>query len=135
MKVALQEPMGVIINSSYAVVRGQSGRRVVDGVVGCEKAGVHILNRQGGKRGNGVVLSVEAATCFVISDFESGRGVVACDDSSAEIGEHAEILDDGHAEDGVNSHIIAETERDADRATIIVKVGGLVSNDCGKLTM
>ena len=135
MKVALQEPMSEIVSSSDRVGRRQIGGRRSGRPDRGEMAWTHFLDGQVSEGGGGRVVSGETTIGFMVTDVESGRSIFASDASGAKIRKHAEVLDNGHTEDGINGHIVAETERDTDGATIVIDVWSFIPDDGGKLPM
>ena len=93
----------------------------------------HVLCWQVRERGGSSVVCGEAATSFLVSDDEGGGRVFAGDRFSAEIWDHPEVLDDWHAEDRVDRHIISETKRNSNGATVVIEVRRLAPDNGGEL--
>jgi hypothetical protein len=135
MQMALEEPMGEVVDSGDRVGRRQIGGRLGERLNRRKMAWIHFFNRKVGEGGAGIVVSWKAAIGFVVADVEGSRSILASDASGTKIREHTEVLDDGHTKDGINGHIVAETKRDTDRATIVIDVWGFISDNGSKLAV
>ena len=127
IKVALEESLGQVVGSIDGSFEGRlAGRRR-----GRKDARVHIGDREGGESGSSGVRGEEAAASFLVTNSEGGRRVFTGDGAGSKIGNHAEVLNDGHPQNGIDGHIIAKAERNADWITSVIDVRRLVADDGG----
>ena len=129
--MALQKSLAVAVDGIDAGVRRWINHRFDDRFGDWNETGVHIGNRQAGESGCGVVVCVESAAGFVVTNGEGSRGIFASDECCSEIREHAKVLDNWHAEDSVDGHVVAQTKGNMNWAAVVVAVWSFVSNDGG----
>ena len=124
--------MRSLVTSTHGSAEGSKGKEAEARILGCmsltgmtEK--VAAVASSTGKPHR------KAATSFLASNDEGGGRVFTGDRSGPEVWNHPEVLDYWHAKDGVDRHVVPQTKRNSNGATVVIDVRRLAPDDGGKL--